>query len=87
MKVSKLIILLTFLITTNLFAQNTSTKNFEIEKHSISGNILGSSSLFGFTYERVLSNSFIFEVGFGYVGLGTGITFYPFKIKRANVSP
>ena len=85
MKGSKLIILISLLITTNIAAQNTSTKNFGIEKHSVSGNILGSSSLVGVTYERVLSKKFIFEVGFGYVGLGTGITFYPFKIKKANV--
>lgn len=87
MKVSKLIILLTFLIANNTIAQNAITKNNEIEKHSVSGNLLGSSSLVGVTYERILSKKFIFEVGFGYAGLGTGITFYPFKIEKFNVCP
>lgn len=83
----RVVIFLFIFFQTFLFAQNDNAKNNVIEKHSVSGNILGSSSLFGVTYERVLSENFIFEVGFGYVGLGTGITFYPFKIKKSNVCP
>lgn len=82
-----MIIFFAFLISNNVKAQETETFKNDIETHSVSGNVLGSSSLVGITYERVLSKKFIFEVGLGYVGLGTGITFYPFKIKKFNVCP
>lgn len=87
MRVIKIIVFFAFLISNNVKAQETETFKNDIETHSVSGNVLGSSSLVGITYERVLSKKFIFEVGLGYVGLGTGITFYPFKIKKFNVCP
>jgi hypothetical protein len=85
--VKKTVLFGAFLLSMTAEAQKATHDEGIIEKHSVSGNILGSSSLVGVTYERVLSNSFIFEVGFGFVGLGTGITFYPLKIKKSNVCP
>lgn len=84
MKVIKLIIFFTFLISNNVKAQKTDTINNEMEKNSISTNIFGCSPLVGITYERYLSRKFIYEIGIGILGVGTGITFYPFDIKNSE---
>ena len=75
------------MISSNVKAQKAEMFNKDIEKHSVSGNILGSSSLIGITYERVLSKKIIFEVGIGIAGVGTGMTFYPFNIKNSEICP
>lgn len=87
MRAVKIIILCAFLISINTYAQKPNSIENNIEKHSVSGNILGSSSLFGVTYERILKENFIFEVGVGYVGFGLGVTYYPFKIRKSMIRP
>lgn len=97
MKILLLLIACTFLLSTNNDNAQEITKNDkvqeitkndnEIEKNSFSGNLLGSSSLIGISYERLLSEKFVFEIGVGIVGIGTGITFYPFKIKLDEICP
>jgi|TARA_B110000495_G_C22695871_1_gene409931 hypothetical protein len=57
------------------------------EKNSISGNILGSSSILGVTYERSLSNHIIIEFGVGIVGIGAGINYYISEIKTESWCP
>jgi len=58
-----------------------------IEKNSISGNILGSSSILGITYERYLSDRIIVEFGVGMVGIGTGLNYYISQIKTESWCP
>ena len=57
------------------------------EKNSISGNILGSSSILGITYERTLSNHIIIEFGIGMVGVGAGLNYYISQIKTETWCP
>lgn len=83
MRIIQILILCTFLIATQGKAQDVDN----LEKHSVSINILGSSALAGITYESILSNRIIFEFGVGIAGVGAGLTFYPFKIKESNFCP
>jgi hypothetical protein len=85
MKFLKTILLCIFLFPSLINAQNTKSVNHQIERNSVSFNLLGSASLLGITYERILSDHFIFEAGVGYVGVGLGTTYYPFQIKKAAV--
>ena len=87
MKFMKTLLLCAFLVPINIYAQKPKKIVNDIEKNSVSINFLGSSSIIGVTYERILSKKFIFEVGVGYVGLGLGTTYYPFKIKKSMVCP
>jgi len=80
-------ILLILAIIPCVNAQEVESNTFRIEKSSFSANIMGSSSLFGITFDKVLSDKFIWEIGFGYVGIGTGLTYYPFNIKKSKPCP
>jgi hypothetical protein len=80
-------ILLVLAILPNLSAQEIDSSNYKIEKSSFSANFMGSSSLFGITFDKVLSEKLIWEIGFGYVGIGTGITYYPFEINKSSFCP
>ena len=72
---------------TNVNAQEVDKSNIMIERSSFSANIMGSSSLGGITFDKVISDKFIWEIGLGYVGLGTGLTYYPFNIQKTNICP
>jgi len=85
LKIIPSIILLIFSVYAN--AQKAGEEDGQIERNSLSGNILGAGPLIGITYERVLSDNFMGEVGIGLVGIGTGITYYPFRIKVAKLCP
>ena len=50
-------------------------------KNSFSFNILGTGTYIGFSYERLIKERLSLEVGFGVLGAGAGITFYPFGIN------
>ncbi len=80
-------ILFILVILPNVTAQKVDINNFIIEKSSFSANIMGSSSLGGITFEKVLTDIIIWEVGIGYVGIGTGVTYYPFNIQKSKVCP
>ncbi len=80
-------ILIIMLILPNINAQVVDSSHYRIEKVSFSANIMGSSSLFGITLDKVLSENFIWEIGFGYVGIGTGLTYYPFNIQKSKACP
>lgn len=67
--------------------QEINNDDLPIEKNCISGNILGAGPIIGITYERILSEELMGEVGLGLVGIGAGITFYPLKIKVAKLCP
>ena len=59
----------------------------KLDKNVISGNILGSSSIAGITYERLLSKHIIIELGIGMVGIGAGINYYIFGTKLESWRP
>lgn len=50
-------------------------------KNSFSFNILGTGTYIGFSYERLIKERLSLEVGFGIIGAGGGVTFYPFGIN------
>ena len=51
----------------------------------ISGNILGSSSAIGLSYERIVSDNLSLELGAGIIGLGAGISVYPWGIQTSSL--
>jgi hypothetical protein len=51
----------------------------------ISGNILGSSSAIGLSYERIVSDNLSLELGIGLIGIGAGATVYPWKIQTSSL--
>lgn len=62
--------------------------DFEDEKNSLSINVLGTGSYLGISYDRVLSDHLLAEIGIGVIGYGAGISFYPFKIvSNKKISP
>lgn len=73
--------------TFQIKAQNSIEASLEIEKNSISGNIFGTSSVIGVTYERIMSKKIIFEAGVGYIGLGAGVSYYPFDVQLSKFCP
>lgn len=79
--------LLSAIVVIFSFTLNAQSNETEIQKNSFSVNILGPSSVVGITYERIVKNSIILEVGVGLIGVGAGISFYPFNIKASKLSP
>ena len=57
----------------------------DIKKNSISFNIAGTTPALGLTYERVLSNKILLEVGLGVPSVGLGIKVYPFNITNQKL--
>ena len=78
---STLILIFTFFLSVNLNAQDIIT-----EKNNISFSILGSSSYVGVTYERMLTDNWVAEVGVGLLSVGFGATYYPWEIKEDDIS-
>lgn len=56
----------------------------ELKKNGISVNLLGTSPLFGITYERLLSKYISLEAGIGLASLGAGIKIFPFKVNEGQ---
>lgn len=82
---SKTTQLLLFLFLSNFTidtcqAQNDEATALVSKKNAISFNIAGTTPFVGFTYERLLSDRFNFEVGLGVYSVGVGIKFFPAPI-------
>ena len=58
----------------------------QIEKNSISLNILGTSSVLGATYERFITQKLQVEFGIGLIGIGFGVNYYINKIKKNKLN-
>lgn len=82
-----IIMLLISAMLTNVNAQEVEQSNAMIERSSFSANIMGSSSLGGITFDKIITDKVIWEIGIGYVGIGTGVTYYPFNIQKSKVCP
>ena len=63
------------IINSNISAQTESSKN--LKKNIFSGNIMGTSSILGISYQRFLGKKVALEFGVGLIGIGTGLTIYP----------
>ena len=79
-----IIIFTTVLMANQLLAQTTTKETNQVKKNSISLSILGTSSIVGFTYERLLFRRLGLEAGIGLYGIGAGATVYPFKRVGEN---
>lgn len=70
------------------YASADAQSEITIKKNSISMNILGTGTYFGVSYERLLSDRIIGEIGIGIIGYGIGATLYPLKnINAGQVNP
>ena len=58
-----------------------------LEKNAFSLNVMGCSSLGGITYDLNIGERFHLELGIGLIGIGSGLTCYPFKIKESKYCP
>lgn len=56
------------------------------EKNILSASVLGTSSYLGFTYERLITDELIGELGIGLLSVGLGATYYPWKIKENKMN-
>ena len=70
-------IVIYLLMAPALFAQEN--------KNIISGNILGASSALGLTFERIVGHKASLEIGIGLIGLGAGLSIYPWGIIESRL--
>lgn len=82
-----IILLSVILVSHSLYAQSNDHSRLFTEKHFVSLNILGSSSLAGITYGRKLSQRTVAEIGFGFVGIGAALYVYPFRMQKSVYCP
>lgn len=86
--VSKNFIITILLLSNALFlcAQNESGSILERSRY-LSLNVLGTASLVGVTYDKIINEHFVWEVGLGVAGVGTGLSYYPKKMKLNKICP
>jgi len=68
-------------LSPKLYSQKMEEK---VGKNAFSLNIMGSASLGGITYDLNMGDRFHLELGVGLIGIGAGLTYYPFKIKESK---
>lgn len=68
------------------FFNHLHAQNLVEEKNILSASVLGTSSYLGFTYERLITDQIVAELGIGVLSLGFGATFYPSKIKENKMN-
>jgi hypothetical protein len=83
MKSIGICILVLIFIPFNSLGQDTGTN--PTEKNIFSGNIMGTSSALGISYQRIIANRASIEFGVGLFGVGTGLTIYPAKIQNSKI--
>lgn len=54
---------------------------------SLSANALGTASLVGITYDKIINEHLAWEVGIGVAGVGAGVTYYPKKMRLNTFCP
>ena len=68
------------------FLNHLNAQDLITEKNTISLSILGTSSYVGVTYERMITDELVGELGIGLLSVGLGGTFYPWKIKENHIN-
>jgi len=82
-----LIVILIIVVSAFQVNAQAISENKTIQKNSISGNILGTGSYLGFSYERLFKQRVSAEIGIGLIGLGTGISYYFRKVEAKKLIP
>ena len=83
----KTIIALSFVLSLCFVNQsNAQDKETITQENFVSFSVLGTSSYFGVTYERMLTNKWAAEIGIGLLSIGFGAAYYPWEIKEDDVS-
>ncbi len=83
----RLILLLLICANKSFYFSQKKHQNSTIEKNAFSLNVMGCSSLGGMTYDLNFGKRFHLELGLGLIGIGSGLTCYPFKIKESKYCP
>ena len=79
-----------FLLLVSIFSnysQQAPSKGYLKKGSSISLNLLGTASIAGITYDRIVSETVSYEVGLGVAGIGAGISYYPKKMNYNQYCP
>lgn len=79
------LVLSLLLFPLHIFSQDMPMRSDDIKKNSISINIAGSTPALGVTYERIVSNKILIEVGLGIPSVGLGIKVYPFNFTNQKL--
>lgn len=66
-------------------AQEASSGIDGMRKNAISFNVLGTTPLVGFTYDRIVSEKVSLEIGAGFPSVGAGFKYYPWNIKESEI--
>jgi hypothetical protein len=66
-------------------AQETTSSIDGMRKNAISFNIVGTTPIIGITYDRIVSENVILEIGAGLPSIGAGIKYFPFGIKESKI--
>jgi hypothetical protein len=73
------------LCSTTVFSQENKDDFGGVRKNAISFNFLGTTPVFGLTYERIVSNHVSLEVGVGLPSIGIGAKIFFSKIQEQKM--
>lgn len=65
----------------SLHSQETVEESSALRKNGVSFNFFGTTPLIGVTYERIVSDNVVFEVGVGIPSIGMGMKIFPKPVK------
>ena len=68
-------------------AQHSAARSDAVEKNVFNGNLLGTSSVVGISYERFLTKRATMELGIGLVGVGAGFSYYLIEPQPGKLAP
>ena len=81
-KLFSLVLVITLLFTLFSLSGFAQSENKIVEEGSVlSLNALGTASLVGITYDKIINEYFSWEIGVGVAGVGAGVSYYPKKMK------
>ena len=84
MKNYLLLLILILSLVAHGYSQSTKNEN-RVAPNSISGNILGTGSYIGLSYEKLLFQRLSLEAGVGIIGYGGGMTWYAKKAEAGKL--
>jgi hypothetical protein len=83
----KILLSLSIVCTYKVTYGQDSLKETYIKPNAISFSYLGTSALFGGTYERLIEQKYSLEFGVGLFGVGMGLTYLPPKLNFGRFHP